>query len=169
MWTLHFPLQIRRQNNLPCDTPPGRRAETVWLSCHMIELLQTPIIITHTHLSSRIPALNRENNFCSGVEIGDQSRVIRECVVCVRLPVTYGNEIETSLERPLRYSRRSDRTGDSVRSNFHRKGDQCRAHPREKIHFKGRAPVRARHTRGSTGRISDLRLKISSPLAGFSC
>ena len=84
-WTLHFPLQIRRQNNLPCDTPPGRRAETVWLSCHRIELLQTPIIITQTHLSPRIPALNRENNFCSGREIGDQSRVIRECVSCVRV------------------------------------------------------------------------------------
>ena len=49
----------------------------------MIELLQTPITITQTHLSPRIPALNRENNFCSGVEKGDQSRVIRECVSCV--------------------------------------------------------------------------------------
>ena len=31
----------------------------------MIELLQTPITITQTHIPPRIPALNRENNRCS--------------------------------------------------------------------------------------------------------
>jgi hypothetical protein len=80
-----FRYRFDDKNNLPCDTPPGRCAETVWLSCHMIELLQTPITITQTHLPPRIPALNRENNFCSGVEKGDQRRVIRVsvCRVCV--------------------------------------------------------------------------------------
>jgi hypothetical protein len=38
-----FRYRFDDKKNLPCDTPPGRRAETVWLSCHMIELLPKPL------------------------------------------------------------------------------------------------------------------------------